>query len=671
MDLEKYLQEKGGGAPAPIDLEAYLREKQQPAPPPIVPDGVRGPGPWADEYRGFNPREANADALGGSTLTNSRLPSPVASAQEQAEYAALPLHKQLWRFLKGEGPEMAAAGRHIKAYAESNPNARAVLGVEGAAGDLARSSLAAGAAGELIGPSASGIDRLTTAAAEGLAGGATAKGSQAAREGTPVLPAAMEGGQEGMAAGAAFGVGAEGARGLGRLLRGGKGLVGQYLRAQNAGTYERPDMKALPEGPEGVQAVSERGLGRIMKRDQELGAAASSKYANDLNPPAPPAPPPPPPRQPPPPPDPAVERDSLFAAARRVDAPGAEPLGPEGERARLFAAARSVDAPGSRPSTGLPLNPPPPAPPPPAPEPPIPEPLRHGLARAVDRPSLLRSLRGQQRATINPDTGMPFDDAVHGQYGEAIDKLGPEGTVNTIGGVLGQRRALKRGAAYGSNNPTPDQVAKRDVYQSYRGAVREAAPDVAAADDAFSQHATKAERRKDILFNTEDNVIGHQGEHPEPHSVDHSDALLEGRPIGPSAEAAAAPPALRVAKERAATATIGRVGDTNVPGLRARSHLEELGSHDPEFEAALSDIRAKKAYEGTRYSLHSSTAPNLREITGPNAWIQAARQNTRALGARVVDPLAEGLSGALGRRDLNVPLLRFLGGKPKDDRNRR
>src|SRR5216110_1859458 len=70
-------------------------------------------------------------------------------------------------------------------------------------------------------------------------------------------------------------------------LAAGKGWVGRFLRAKQAGVYDTPEMQAMPEGQEGVNAAAYQGHQRISNKLQANKAARSEAYAGALNPPGP------------------------------------------------------------------------------------------------------------------------------------------------------------------------------------------------------------------------------------------------------------------------------------------------------------------------------------------------------------------------------------------------
>jgi hypothetical protein len=341
-------------------------------------------------------------------------------------------------------------------------------------------------------------------------------------------------------------------RGTSNLLRSNP-TIGRYARAKEGGAYEKPDMKALPPGQEGMQKAQEQGLDRIVNRDRELAKQASDAYHASVEP---------------------------------------------------------------------------------------------ELAKPIDTDAMrMRLLEGRQ-GNIDPDSGLPIRPEVDAAYNRAFDRTPEQATVR---GTLMRRRGLQQDAAFGAPSPTEAQSANRDVYQTFRQAVRDASPEVASADDAYTAHARQAARRSDILFNTEENVIpsGGGGGFADARPVDADPATPTG-----AAAALEGPADMRVSKARSAATTLGRIDDTNVPGLRAARFLEELAGQDPEFQQALEFIANKKAYEGTRFGL-----PQLpTSLTGATSFagkLPFAQQNARAIGARVLDPAAQA-AGALSPGKLKI-----------------
>lgn len=248
FDPHKYLAEKGAGPSGggAFDPQAYLQEKGQGAalPPPIVPDGVRGPGPWADEYRGYKPRQPGAD-----------LPSINPTADEEKEWSDAPITTKLGRFFKGDLPFQRSANRFWEAKLAQDPELRAMADADKAittAGkSLVTGAITGGAAGagltalraagpvittgsKLLNAAVPALARVGSAGAEGAIAGATGEGVQAADEGRPVLPAAAEGAEGGLVAGTVLGsageLAAKAGRGLANLIRGSRGRTGQNIR---------------------------------------------------------------------------------------------------------------------------------------------------------------------------------------------------------------------------------------------------------------------------------------------------------------------------------------------------------------------------------------------------------------------------------------------------------
>lgn len=248
------------------------------------------------------------------------------------------------------------------------------------------------------------------------------------------------------------------------------------------------------------------------------------------------------------------------------------------------------------------------------------------LDTPVDADALRMDILEGRQAHLDPDSGIPLRDDVDAAYNRAFDNT-PE--TPTVRGTLARRRALQQDAAYESQNPSEKQLANREVYQTFRRAVRNASPEVAAADDRFTAHAGQRSRANDILYNTEENVIPSGNAHPDALPIDYADApeSASGRP--------------RVGKERSAVSTLKRIDDDNEPGLRAARYLEELAEMDPAFAQALDFIAAKKSQVGTRFSLKGLKPTSLTGATEFGGWGPTARQNARALGAQVLDPLAQ------------------------------
>lgn len=337
MDLEKYLQEKGGGAPAPIDLEAYLREKQQTTPPPIVPAAPRGPGPWADGYVGARPDRPKPTGLVDPTAEPMAVDAGVGvkpTADEDKEFSDAGLSTKLWRLLKGDLPHQRASKRYFDALGEKNPGWKGVTQLESAG----RAAVTAGFSGGLAGMGLKALAgagpaistgskvlnaavpiaaRIGSAGIEGGVGGAVQGGLEARDEGQPVLPAALEGAKSGVEFGTALGTGGEAASASGRALanfiRGGRGPTGQDIRLLEKHGYtpgaplpghpvaRLDDMPGRPRSPSEAFGVDATPAGR-----GEVGARAAVELQGELA------------RRE------ALSRDMLKAARARNNRPGGQ-----------------------------------------------------------------------------------------------------------------------------------------------------------------------------------------------------------------------------------------------------------------------------------------------------------------------------------------------------------
>lgn len=535
--------------------------------------------------------EEERDAAGWDEL--SPRPSPLTSEQEADAAAA---------------PDVRTGGNLVGAAVPSpvnwalkglNRNVAAALPTKGAVGSAAR----AGVSYELAAPA--------LAAAHADAGSVKDRLMAAGN-------AAKDPGNILLATGAGASVG-----GVSKLLRQDPWLK-RFFEAKEKGLFDTEEMKALPKHEQGIHEAAVVGQKKVLGRELELDAAAAKRYQEALNPQGPKAPRGEVPRdQGPPAPDPNAD---LFAAARRIDAPNPEAPTPQGD---LLAAARRVDL-GEKPPAAPYVPPAEPVPPQEtmsfAPE---------GLRRPIDQGALVKSLRAQRAKSINPDSGQPFDPDVTEAFDLKLAEL--ENTPqSTVGGALGARRSLRDQADFGNPNASPKQKAKRGVYRAFRGAVREAAPDVAAADDEYAAHARTASRRRDIVYGTEDRVTGEPRAEPLPEGglpTEAADDLM-----GPRAEA----PQLRVQKEKQAARFLKRTGDTNVPGQEAAPFLQELAAMDPEFAAAIDFVGAKKALEGTRFVLKPSLATDIHGVGPWGSALNFGKQNVRALGRYAGDPDVRG-----------------------------
>lgn len=452
---------------------------------------------------------------------------------------------------------------------------------------------------------------------------------------------------------AAVALGVRGAEGMSNLLRKNK-TIGRYARDREAGIYDSPEMKALPKGPEGIQKAREIGQKRVAAREVELDQQHGDAYRKSLGEL----------RRPEPGPvewvdGPVVRGDQMAQLVEDIAGPG------DPGRSSLFEAARRIDAPGAEPGPKY--------------RPQIPvrgeAPPPEGLARPIDRNMLARELGAARASRLSPDTGQPYVGAkntanklreladVFERDGQWVDDVQSdygrryEPPVDTVGGALGQRRALQKEAAFRSTSPTPEQLAAQEAYQALRGAIRKAAPDVGAADDAYSAYARQADRRRDILYRSEDNVVKGGGQHPDAPDIEFADELGQE------------PPQMRVGKEQAAATTLGRIEDTNVEGLRVAKYLDELAQQDPAFAQALDFIASKKALEGTRFSAEGMLPTSLTGAVSAGGLLPTIRQNVRALGARVVDPAADLIGRGVGPGALAVnPILQAYAAQKERER---
>jgi hypothetical protein len=444
--------------------------------------------------------------------------------------------------------------------------------------------------------------RLAVAALSNAAGGEVSGAVRAAQEGKSagdIADAAADEGATGALVGGALHLGGEAASGVAGLLRQGKGLIPRYLRAKDAGTYQTPEMQALPSGAEGLHEAARQGHGRVAARMGEQERAAGTAYEAALNPPKPPMLTPQElPAQGPR--NSALDRFEQLRTQRRIGLELEHGAGP-GQRAT---------------PEGTPLL----------------ESPATGLDRPVDRQKLITALEAQRAKNIDPNTGIPFDPDIDLKFAQTIKRLGPSGTTNTVEGVIGQRRAIGEKGNFGNPNASTEDKAWQKIYMAHRQAIRDAAPDVGAADDAYAAYANRAARNRDIIYQTEDDVLPAQ---MKPSATEPSDELLAPKtPETPEVKR------MRVLKEKLGVRNLERYGDTaSKPGREMQPYLEELAASDPEFGDALNFIGAKSALEGTRIG-----APHLpTNLTGATEhlggismnWI---RQNARFLVARGFDP---------------------------------
>ncbi len=200
------------------------------------------------------------------------------------------------------------------------------------------------------------------------------------------------------------------------------------------------------------------------------------------------------------------------------------------------------------------------------------------------------------------------------QHSEYQDRPEDFASVSDTKDLIDARRSLKDDAGFGQPNPTPEQRATKKVYHAIREPLRKDVPGLGQADDEFSAAKTAADRRNDILHGSEDSPAM---------------PLVEGEP-----------PVVRAGAEKQAASKLRTVGDTTVPGLSNKAHLEELADSDPEIRAAIEFILDKKAREAVRFGM-----PKI-QTTLTKVPQALAAQNARAIGARVVEPTASAVEGA-------------------------
>lgn len=277
------------------------------------------------------------------------------------------------------------------------------------------------------------------------------------------------------------------------------------------------------------------------------------------------------------------------------------------------------------------------------------------LKQRVDGQQIVGELNAARGKNIDPDTGLPVTDAADNKLIELINRT-PDGP--TVEGSLMRRRALRDASAFDSPSPTDAQQASRSGYHALRAGIRTASPDVAKADDAYAAFADKARRRRDIMFNTEDEVVQHGGDLPETKPPSEpADEMAAGVPQSMSEQG----PKLRVGKAKSAATLLKRINDTNEPGLRAEAYLQELAEQDPKFREALDWIAAKKDFEATSFGLKGMVPTSLTGATSAAGFMPLIKQNARAIGAEVLHPIhskmAKNAPTLLGGKNLTFNLL--------------
>jgi hypothetical protein len=276
------------------------------------------------------------------------------------------------------------------------------------------------------------------------------------------------------------------------------------------------------------------------------------------------------------------------------------------------------------------------------------------LGRPIDmspvRRAVLQSgVNSRPASTGSPEAATPI--VRRGQ--QVLDDLRVDPTVDD---ALFVRRGLDEEAAMGSPMPpTPEQRAARQMRGGVRQAIRDASPEVAQADDQFTQFRRGQERRNDILFRSEDGGRG----------VQLADDALEAMPAGMRQ-------ALRVGDEIKAAQFLETMGDESIEAMRRAPYFDELRRQHPAFGEALDQLMAKKALEATRLDtvtpqVRTNLAQALGQLPimggllggGTNLAAQYARgagrfadQSLRNLqpAANLVPPLSLSLIDAFQRR---------------------
>lgn len=170
--------------------------------------------------------------------------------------------------------------------------------------------------------------------------------------------------------------------------------------------------------------------------------------------------------------------------------------------------------------------------------------------------------------------------------------MGQIGDAPTVDDMLQIRRSIKKAADFKNPNPTEEQLAAREIY----AAIKKSIPETKAADAAFAGVKKKAARQRDIIFRTDGEV--------------------------------SAGGTTRVAKEQAGARNLGRVGDTDKPGLAMKAQLDEL-AEDPVMREIMQEILDKKALDMTRPGMPKGATG----LSGAVMWpVRATAQNARPVG---------------------------------------
>jgi len=241
----------------------------------------------------------------------------------------------------------------------------------------------------------------------------------------------------------------------------------------------------------------------------------------------------------------------------------------------------------------------------------------------------------------------------------------PEGA--TVDDVVALRRSIGDSAGFSSASPTPRQEASQTAYHALRSSVRKpgVAPELATADDAYTQAMGKRERLLDIATGRESGG----------RASSVADPLLDG----------ATGQALRPADEMGIARRLSQAGDDMGEGVNIAPRLEELRQADPEGlgkilddiiaakAGAQRDLGLKEALESTRFGVDKFATSWSPE----NALFRGLVNSSRAMGRRAMSAARAGerapaaaVEGVARAAPVLSPGLMRLFGRPREEQER-
>ncbi len=246
-----------------------------------------------------------------------------------------------------------------------------------------------------------------------------------------------------------------------------------------------------------------------------------------------------------------------------------------------------------------------------------------------------------------PSSGRPASPAAEGVEAEIAsikERLGPN---PTNADILAIRKSYQEAAGFGSPAPTDAQLRAQKVYMALREGV--ANGPIGAADKQYAQSQLARSRRNDLMLGSEDGV---------------REVKLPDVPEG----AAPMRQAARAGDEERMAVRLGRLGDDSVEGARSNARIAELRAQsDPEINAALDELEARKAWMATRVGLPEMPTNLSKAVAFP---LRVAQQNARAIGARAglpaLDAAFKAAPAAASRAGSGVPF--WLDRKRKEKR---